>query len=410
MLGRGPDLRAGCGSRCRLDPGTQASAASLWAVSGLLLAVELGSVLIKRPNAAAGLTSSMMFIFALLLHWGLAGVAMAIIVQTVMTIVAGFSNRKVLWRTVFNATQYAVCLGAAYLCLLAFGINGSMESPAPVEALTLPALFVAAVVSLLVNTILVGTSIALHSGTSWWHEVFVDIAPIVPINDGASIALAPLVVLATERSPWLIPLLLIPLFAVYRGNVASLALKHQAAHDALTGLANRAYLQERAEQAIAALPTRSTVGLFVIDLDRFKEINDTLGHPAGDRVLQVISDRLSGAVRSDDLVARLGGDEFAVLLPDRADELAARSLAARVIGAIREPIQFEAGSVQVDGSLGIALAVGPRTDFETLLQHADHAMYLAKHRGTSSELYSSDAAAAGSRASTTPRQKPLTPD
>ncbi len=107
-------------------------------------------------------------------------------------------------------------------------------------------------------------------------------------------------------------------------------------------------------------------------------------------MLQVISDRLSGAVRSDDLVARLGGDEFAVLLPDLADELAARSLAACVIGAIREPIKFEAVSVQVDGSLGIALAGEPRTDFETLLQHADHAMYLAKHRGTSSEVYSSE--------------------
>jgi len=355
--------------------------ASLFVVVGLLVLVELVPMAFSRSRYFQGTSYPMMFIFALLLHWGLAGVALAIIVQVATAIVTGFRARKVLWRTVFNITQYALCLGAGYLCLLAFGISGSMDAPAPIDALTLPALLVAGTVALLINTILVGTSISLHLGTSWWHEAIVDVGSLAPLNDGASIAMAPLVVLAAERSPWLVPLLLVPLFALYKENRASLALKHQAGHDALTALPNRTQLRERAEEILAGAAAGSVVGLFVIDLDRFKEINDTLGHRAGDSLLQVVGDRLSTAVRPTDLVARLGGDEFAVLLPDLADEPAALAVAARIINAIRQPMEIEGQRVNVDASLGIALAPDHGADFETLLQHADLAMYAVKPRG-----------------------------
>lgn len=371
-------------------------AASLLVVVGLLVLVELGPLAISRVSSPSGSSYPMMFIFALLLHWGLAGVALAILVHTMTTIWDGWRTHKVWWRWFFDVTQYALSIGAGYLCLRAFGIAGSIDSPAPIDALTLPALVVAGIVSLLTNTILVGTSIALHLGTSWWHEVIVDIGPLSPLNDGASIAMAPLVVLAAERSPWLVPLLLVPLFALYKNNVASLALAHQAGHDALTGLPNRTHLRGRAEEVLAgAAGTRETVGLFVIDLDRFKEINDTLGHRAGDRLLQVIGDRLSGAVRPTDLVARLGGDEFAVLLPDLADKSAALAVAGRIIGAIRQPIAIEGNLLNVDGALGIALAPEHGADFETLLQHADLAMYAIKRSGPShAALPTSNAASA----------------
>ena len=320
-----------------------------------------------------------------------AGLALASIVQTATTIIQGIRDRKVLWRSVFNITQYAICLGAAYLCLSAFGFHGSIESPAPIDALALPAVLVAGLVGLLINTILVGTSIALHLRTSWWREVIVDIGPLAPLNDAASIAMAPLVVLAAERSPWLVPLLLVPLLALYKNTLASSALKHQAGHDALTSLANRVHLEERALQVLADgnAPT-SVVGLLVIDLDRFKEINDTLGHRAGDRILQAIGDRLKASVRPVDLVARLGGDEFAVLLPDLADESAARAVASRILVAIREPIRVEEKLVAVDGSLGIALSPEHGTDFETLMRHADLAMYSAKQLGTSPQTFSAE--------------------
>lgn len=355
-------------------------------VVGLLLLVEAGPMVISRARSLADTSYPMMFIFALLLHWGLGGVALAIIVQTVTTIATSFRVHKVLWRSVFNITQYAICLGAGYLCLVAFGINGSIGAPAPISAPTLPALVVAATVALLLNTILVGTSIALHLRTSWRHEVIVDIHPLAPLNDGASIAMAPLVVLAAERSPWLVPLLLVPVFALYKNNAASIALKHQAGHDALTALPNRTHLRERASEVLARGAGGSPVGLFVLDLDRFKEINDTLGHRAGDNLLQVIGDRLRGAVRPTDLVARLGGDEFAVLLPDLVDESAALAVAGRVIHAIRQPIEIEGKLLNVDGSLGIALAPDHGADFETLLQHADLAMYAVKRTGPSREV------------------------
>ncbi|MGY1682573.1 putative bifunctional diguanylate cyclase/phosphodiesterase [Geodermatophilus sp. SYSU D01176] len=156
--------------------------------------------------------------------------------------------------------------------------------------------------------------------------------------------------------------------------------RQQALHDALTGLPNRTLLRQRAEEALAGADA-GTVGLVLIDLDRFKEINDTLGHAYGDGVLQAVADRLRAAVRSSDTVARLGGDEFAVLLPSVADEEAAQLLAVRALAAMEAPIEVEGVSLDVDASIGIALSGAHGDGIEALLQNADIAMYSAKERG-----------------------------
>ena len=364
--------------------------ASLVVIFGLLLMLELGPLFRGRwehPSLDI-MSSSVLFVFALLLYGGLAA---AIVGQAVAVILEACLNRKAPWRTVFNIAQFALCWGAAHLALMAFGQQGSLAAPATIEVWTLPALLVAGVVWLVVNALLVGTISALKSHSPWWGRVSGDAATHAALNDGAAIALAPLVVLAAERSPWLVPILLVPLFAVYKSQVVSLALKHQAGHDALTGLPNRSHLMHRAREVFAALAAdHSVAGLFIIDLDRFKEINDTLGHHAGDRLLKVIGDRLTGAVRPGDLVARLGGDEFAVLLPDLVDEEAARAVAARIAGAVRAPVRLDGVTLNIDSSLGIALAPDHGNDFETLLQRADRAMYSAKQHGTSCETYSVD--------------------
>ena len=156
--------------------------------------------------------------------------------------------------------------------------------------------------------------------------------------------------------------------------------RRQALHDALTGLPNRTLLRQRTEDALAGAEA-GTVGLVLIDLDRFKEINDTLGHAYGDGVLQAVADRLRATVRSGDTVARLGGDEFALLLPGVADEQAARLLAVRALAAMEAPIEVEGVSLDVDASIGIALSGTHGDGVETLLQNADIAMYSAKDRG-----------------------------
>src|SRR5690606_5492661 len=129
-------------------------------------------------------------------------------------------------------------------------------------------------------------------------------------------------------------------------------------------------------------------GLFLLDLDRFKEVNDTLGHPTGDRLLQLVAHRLTHSVRPGDLVARLGGDEFAVLLPSVRDEAAAREVAARLRAALSEPVRLDGLSVDLEASVGIALFPDHAPDFELLLQRADVAMYNAKEARTGVEIYS----------------------
>ncbi len=164
---------------------------------------------------------------------------------------------------------------------------------------------------------------------------------------------------------------------------ANASLSHLALHDSLTGLANRAYFGERLEQAVAeARRNGSQVGVLYLDNDRFKEINDSHGHAAGDSLLVEIARRLRAAVRDSDLVARLGGDEFAVLLtPLRGLEDASR-VAEKILATVATPVALRPGVEALPGlSIGIAAYPQHASGGETLMRAADHAMYLAKRNG-----------------------------
>ena len=171
-----------------------------------------------------------------------------------------------------------------------------------------------------------------------------------------------------------------------RGHFAEI--EHQALHDGLTGLPNRDLLRRRIEEALAeARERKSGVSVLLLDLDRFKEINDTLGHQSGDLLLQRLGDRLSSLIRETDTVARLGGDEFAVVSPGAANAEGAIALAERIRAGLDEPFALAGLTVQVEASIGIALYPEHGDDVEALIRHADVAMYNAKktHRAT---LYS----------------------
>jgi diguanylate cyclase (GGDEF)-like protein len=156
-------------------------------------------------------------------------------------------------------------------------------------------------------------------------------------------------------------------------------LQHQAFHDPLTGLPNRALLRERVIAAIGTADREATVtALALIDLDRFKEVNDTLGHHYGDELLVQLGRRLAGTVRPGDSVARLGGDEFAVVLPGVDGPESALAAARKLQAACARPFLLDGLTLDIEASIGVALYPGHATDPEELLRHADIAMYAAK--------------------------------
>jgi diguanylate cyclase (GGDEF)-like protein len=167
-------------------------------------------------------------------------------------------------------------------------------------------------------------------------------------------------------------------------------IEHQALHDDLTGLPNRAFFRESAEQAFAeARELGGGVAVLLIDLDRFKEINDTLGHESGDLLLAELGDRLRRLLRGTDTVARLGGDEFAILAPGQHDEQSAVVVAERVRRGLDEPFVVSGLTLEVEASVGIALFPDHGEDVETIMRHADVAMYVSKE-AHAPKVYSPD--------------------
>jgi len=157
---------------------------------------------------------------------------------------------------------------------------------------------------------------------------------------------------------------------------------HQATHDALTGLANRLLFRDRLELALARAARRgSFAALLFMDLDRFKDVNDSLGHSAGDQLLKSVSDRLRKAMRASDSLARFGGDEFVVLCEDLASADGAVRVAEHVQQALLTPFVLDRKQHVVSASIGIVLASGADRDADGLLRDADIAMYRAKQRG-----------------------------
>ena len=159
---------------------------------------------------------------------------------------------------------------------------------------------------------------------------------------------------------------------------------HRAMHDDLTGLGNRATFEQRLDEALARSRRHdSLLALLYIDLDRFKQVNDTLGHPAGDALIRQVAERLVAEVRSYDLVTRLGGDEFAILIGEPADREAVESICARIVAELERPFDLEGSQAFIGASIGIAVAPGDGTDRTELTRKADIALYKAKTEGRS---------------------------
>jgi diguanylate cyclase (GGDEF)-like protein len=162
---------------------------------------------------------------------------------------------------------------------------------------------------------------------------------------------------------------------------AEAKITHMALHDALTSLPNRRLFREQMENRLAHLPRNQKFAIFCLDLDRFKSVNDTLGHPIGDKLLQQVAERMSGCLREGDMVARLGGDEFAILQGSIKQPNDAIALAARLIEVASAPFNLDGHQVVISASIGIAIAPTDAADADQLFKSADMALFRAKRDG-----------------------------
>jgi diguanylate cyclase (GGDEF)-like protein len=334
---------------------------------------ELFPLELPRRSGDGEVTVSTMFSFAMVLGVGLLP---ALAAQLAASAVQDVMARKPFWQIAFNIGQYTLSLGAAAgvvqvmlgHTLFARGFN----------ALDLLAVVLAAASFFAVNLLLVTRATTLYVGTPFFRSLRTDL--VFGLSVGAVLlCLAPVVITVLQASPILYPLLFVPLLGVYAGgrqSVRTAKAEHLATHDSLTELPNRRWFREEVTRAVTSR-TLHNAGLLLIDLNRFKEVNDTLGHHHGDTVLRQLGPRLRDAFGAEDFVARLGGDEFAVLMPG-ANTAAVESAVDRLQEALSEPVFVDGMNIELDASVGLAWYPFHGGDVDTLLARADVAMYRAK--------------------------------
>src|SRR4051794_18261321 len=345
---------------------------------------ELVPLKVVTRGVEGEVTTSTTFAFAAML---VAGPACAFVALVGASFAADSIRGKAPTKLLFNSSQYAITLTATAVTLHLLTGAPRVGSEFHFEPSDLPGILAAASVFFVVNSVLVATVIALvqqlrvgrYLVQDWFFQVS---------TGGLMLGLAPMVALAADFALPSVALLFLPLLAVHRGGRQAIVKEHQALHDALTGLPNRTLFSHRIEQVLNAGRRADRIAaVMLIDLDHFKEINDTLGHHAGDRLLQEVAERLDASLDEQHTVARLGGDEFGVLLPDLAGPDEASAVAQELLNQLREPFSIDGLTLEVDASIGIACAPEHGNDVEQLNQRADIAMYAAKEGGRGYVLF-----------------------
>ncbi|MDP9406206.1 MAG: EAL domain-containing protein [Actinomycetota bacterium] len=355
-------------------------------IAASVIVCELRPINITYQDESGQITLSTPFAFALMLA---SGTPMAVVVLAIASLLADIRH-KPLDRVVFNIAQYSLSLGAAgAMILLASGSPALLSTP-QLSASEFGALLLGGGTFFLLNNTLTGTVVALAQRIGVYDFLRQDFF-FQTFTTGVLLALAPIVVVVAEVNVGLIPLLVLPVVAVYRSATASLEKDHIALHDVLTDLPNRRLFLERLTLALReAKQPGEQVAVLLIDLDRFKEVNDTLGHHMGDLLLQAIGPQLQVGIADDATVARLGGDEFALCLPDvdGADE--AVRVAKGIVQRLTTPFHIGGFTLDIGASVGIALYPDHGEDVSTVMQRADVAMYVAKEAHGGFEVYSAE--------------------
>lgn len=345
---------------------------------------ELRPVPVPRGGDVADMiTISTTFVLALAI---IGPISLALLAQGIAVLIDDAISRRSPLKIAFNVSQYVVTVmaaHAAYALIAGVPVFSGYTIFNPVGGAGMgyrPLLgaLAAAMVFLVVNQLLVSTVVAIDSSQRV-ATVFGQDLRFQATTAGVLALLAPVAALIIQTQPLMLPMLIAPVAAVHNSARLAVAMGRQARHDALTGLANRELFRERSVRALEECQrTGTALAIMMIDLDHFKEINDTLGHQVGDELICEVAHRLEEARPEGATVARLGGDEFAVLLPDVPDLSVAEDVATYLLSVLGK--SFSVGGVRlvVQASLGIALSPDHGDDVHTLMRRSDIALYEAK--------------------------------
>ncbi|MFE7904938.1 MULTISPECIES: putative bifunctional diguanylate cyclase/phosphodiesterase [Streptomyces] len=381
VLGAG-FLRAFTGGHALFPSGTVG-----WSLAVLTGIVVGHLVMLGRSRWWGGTGSGAALTLAVLLLYGWVPAGM---VSLTVVVLVGIARRGRWRQGVLHGAVDLLGIGAGALVLAAFGTVPSVESPSTPDTWTLytgPGVVLVAAAYLAVTRTLLWY---LHTPRSGLPTV----ARTALVRQGlvavALLGIAPLVCVVADAKPVLLPLFAIPLIALDSTLWIARARAEEQLRDPLTGLPNRQWLQERIWTALDdAERAGSRAALMLIDLDRFRSVNDTLGHLAGDRLLLQIADRLRAALPRGAEAARLGGDEFAVLLPVADSTTSATRAARGLVAALSSPLDLDGLTLVLEASAGVAVFPDHASDAEGLLRRADVAMYQAKRDRTGVEAYES---------------------
>jgi diguanylate cyclase (GGDEF)-like protein len=350
----------------------------LWPSIFLAIAAVAGEVkpirLLRAGMEERTLSTSAPFVLALV---ALAGVGIAIAVQIVASIADDVSHRRALIKSLFNTAQYALSVLSAGVVYALVAGSAFFGLPEPVETRHLGPLLVAGLSMIGVNWLVVAGVLALATRQRLrvvlledFRQFFVTLVVLLSVGGIAAIV-------ASDGVGALV-LLAPPVVGAHLFAAAAARHAHDATHDSLTGLGNRGQASRDLDRAFgAALSSGSGgPGLLLLDLDHFKDFNDTLGHPVGDQILQETAVRLVGAVPETASVHRLGGDEFAVVVA--GDDAEVWQVAHDLLASFDVPFRVETLDLIVRASIGTSIAPGHGTDGDTLMKKADIALYRAK--------------------------------
>ena len=323
---------------------------------------------------ARTLSTSAPFVLALI---PVAGVGIAILVQVAASLADDVVHRRQPRKSLFNTAQYSLSVmtaGVVYAMLSGSPVFGGSTAA---DGLSLGGLLLAGVAMIGANWLLVAGVVSLSTGLGLWNVLREDVRDFLVMN----IVLLSVGGIAADIATdgvWVLVLLAAPVIAAHLFAAAAARHAHDATHDALTDLGNRAQLHHVLAGALESAPSNRIggPGLVLLDLDHFKDFNDTLGHPVGDEILRQVAERLVEAVPESASVHRLGGDEFAVVVTGGPTEC--QRVARDLLGSLDAPVRIDNLELLVRASVGVAVAPLHGADVETLMKNVDIALYHAK--------------------------------